>query len=478
MTPGAGRRGADRCRSRWSPSATPPGTAAGMKVCPGADPTDGLFDVTVVGPMSRLELVRHPAAADRRHARRATPRSPCTGPRGWSSPRPASPPTPTASRWPRCPPSPSACPARCGRRHRPGLTPIGSDRRRRTAERRSVGGPAPNVGACPAPLSGTRLPGGGPPIPRWRTSPPSWASPSTRSRSRRARRSTRARASWSARPPAPARPSWASSPIHKALAEGRKAFYTTPIKALSNQKYADLVERYGAGQGRPADRRQRRQRRRARGRDDHRGAAQHALRRLPGDRRARLRGHGRGALPRRPVPRRGLGGGDHPPPAVGHPGLAVGDGQQRRGVRRLAGHRPRRTRRSSSARCARSRCGSTCWSATGCSTCSRCARPRTPASTASTPRALSTRERGASVVDPELVRYVREHERRIDSWHGGGPAASRRATTRTGRATGRRRAPTSSPGWTTPGCCRRSPSSSAATAATPPSTSACWPGCG
>jgi diacylglycerol kinase (ATP) len=30
----------------------------GMKVCPGADPTDGLFDVTVVGPLSRLELVR------------------------------------------------------------------------------------------------------------------------------------------------------------------------------------------------------------------------------------------------------------------------------------------------------------------------------------------------------------------------------------------------------------------------------------
>src|ERR1700710_3322371 len=34
--------------------------------------------------------------------------------------------------------------------------------------------------------------------------------------------------------------------IHKALAEGRKAFYTTPIKALSNQKYHDLVARYGA----------------------------------------------------------------------------------------------------------------------------------------------------------------------------------------------------------------------------------------
>ncbi|MCL8025875.1 DEAD/DEAH box helicase [Nocardioides bruguierae] len=34
--------------------------------------------------------------------------------------------------------------------------------------------------------------------------------------------------------------------IHLALATGRKAFYTTPIKALSNQKYADLVERYGS----------------------------------------------------------------------------------------------------------------------------------------------------------------------------------------------------------------------------------------
>ncbi|QMU73776.1 RNA helicase [Streptacidiphilus sp. P02-A3a] len=33
--------------------------------------------------------------------------------------------------------------------------------------------------------------------------------------------------------------------VHLALAEGRKCFYTTPIKALSNQKYADLVKRYG-----------------------------------------------------------------------------------------------------------------------------------------------------------------------------------------------------------------------------------------
>jgi ATP-dependent RNA helicase HelY len=34
--------------------------------------------------------------------------------------------------------------------------------------------------------------------------------------------------------------------VFLALAQGRKCFYTTPIKALSNQKYADLVRRHGA----------------------------------------------------------------------------------------------------------------------------------------------------------------------------------------------------------------------------------------
>jgi ATP-dependent RNA helicase HelY len=36
--------------------------------------------------------------------------------------------------------------------------------------------------------------------------------------------------------------------VHLALTSGRKAFYTTPIKALSNQKYHDLVARYGPDQ--------------------------------------------------------------------------------------------------------------------------------------------------------------------------------------------------------------------------------------
>src|SRR5215204_4755463 len=35
--------------------------------------------------------------------------------------------------------------------------------------------------------------------------------------------------------------------VADALATGGKAFYTTPIKALSNQKYADLARRHGSG---------------------------------------------------------------------------------------------------------------------------------------------------------------------------------------------------------------------------------------
>src|SRR3970040_231678 len=37
----------------------------------------------------------------------------------------------------------------------------------------------------------------------------------------------------------------AEAAIHLALAKGERAFYTTPIKALSNQKYSDFVNAYG-----------------------------------------------------------------------------------------------------------------------------------------------------------------------------------------------------------------------------------------
>ena len=42
--------------------------------------------------------------------------------------------------------------------------------------------------------------------------------------------------------------------VHLALRTGRKCFYTTPIKALSNQKYADLVAALRRGERGPADR--------------------------------------------------------------------------------------------------------------------------------------------------------------------------------------------------------------------------------
>ncbi len=38
----------------------------------------------------------------------------------------------------------------------------------------------------------------------------------------------------------------AEAAVHRAFERGRRAFYTTPIKALSNQKYGDLVGVYGA----------------------------------------------------------------------------------------------------------------------------------------------------------------------------------------------------------------------------------------
>ena len=138
--------------------------------------------------------------------------------------------------------------------------------------------------------------------------------PSTPSRWRGAAPSRRAAACSSPRPPAPARRSSASSPCtSRCASRGDKAFYTTPMKALSNQKFRELAGRLRRRRGRPADRRHEHQRQRAHRRHDDRGAAQHALRRLSGAARAPLRRDGRGALPRRPLPRRGVGGDHHPP---------------------------------------------------------------------------------------------------------------------------------------------------------------------
>ena len=94
--------------------------------------------------------------------------------------------------------------------------------------------------------------------------------------------------------------------------------------------------------GGPAHRGQQHKRRRAGGGDDHRGAAEHAVHRIGGAGRPRLRRPRRGALPGGLLPRRGLGRSDHPPAGVGTGGGAVRDGEQRRGVRRVAGSGSRR----------------------------------------------------------------------------------------------------------------------------------------
>ena len=130
--------------------------------------------------------------------------------------------------------------------------------------------------------------------------------------------------------------------VHLALETGRKCFYTTPIKALSNQKYHDLVARYGPDQVGLLT-----------GDNSVNGEAPivvmttEVLRNMlyAGSRTLLglgLRRDGRGPLPGRPGARRSLGGGDHPPAGVGGAGLALGHRLERRGVRRVAGHRARR----------------------------------------------------------------------------------------------------------------------------------------
>src|SRR5919202_1510673 len=163
--------------------------------------------------------------------------------------------------------------------------------------------------------------------------------------------------------------------VHKALQEGRKAFYTTPIKALSNQKYSDLCDRYGVMDEVHylADR--------------FRGAVwEEVIIHLPqhvrlvslsatvsnaeefADWLVTVRGDTRVVVSEvRPIPlwQHMLVGGRVFDLFALRPAAQAGEWEP-------------------------------------------------------TPRGLSTRERGRAVVDPELVRYVHEQERRFDSWSGGG----------------------------------------------------------
>jgi ATP-dependent RNA helicase HelY len=206
--------------------------------------------------------------------------------------------------------------------------------------------------------------------------------------------------------------------VHKALAEGRKAFYTTPIKALSNQKYNDLVDRYGEKQ----------------------------VGLLTGDNA--INGDAPVVVMTTEVLRNMLYAGS---PALEGLGYVVMDevhylADRFRGAvwEEVIIHLPQSVTLVSLSATVSNAEEFADWLVT--------VRGHTkvvvsevrpvplwqhmlvagrvfdlfslrPAAHAAEqglePRAQSTRERGASVVDPELVRFVREHERRLDTWGGG-----------------------------------------------------------
>jgi hypothetical protein len=127
----------------------------------------------------------------------------------------------------------------------------------------------------------------------------------------------------------------ADAAIDIALNAGGKTFYTTPIKALSNQKFSDLVarlgtERVGLLTGDTA----------VNGDAPVVVMTTEVLRNMlyvgVGRRSTAARGRARrGPLPAGFVPGPGLGGGHHRPPANGPARLPVGDGVERRRVGRL-----------------------------------------------------------------------------------------------------------------------------------------------
>ena len=268
--------------------------------------------------------------------------------------------------------------------------------------------------------------------------------------------------------------------VFLALQQGRKCFYTTPIKALSNQKYADLVRRHGPGQVGLLT-----------GDSSINSEAPvvvmttevlrnmiYAGSRDPGQ--PRLRGDGRGALPGRPVPRRGLGGGDHRAGRVDPGGRPVGDGEQRRGVRRVAGRGPRRDGRrglrAATGAAVPARAGRPALydlfadvAPTARESAARRQRPRStrrwsrspgtsPATSATTPAGRGAAAAGASARSATAAARTAARRTGRAPTAPGRPAAlaARRRPAGPGRAAGRGRR-----------CCRRSCSSSPGSAATP-----------
>ena len=178
----------------------------GMRVCPDADVTDGLFDVMIVHALSIPAFLRvfpkvfsgthitHPAVEIHRAARVRLEASGIHSQADGEIVR-----RPSHRRRGR---------ARCAARRDP---PDGGARRDRHV-----------AAARPS-------------------SPPSSSSRSTTSRSEACRAVEEGRGVLVAAPTGAGKTVVGEFAVHLALATGRKAFYTTPIKALSNQKYTDLV---------------------------------------------------------------------------------------------------------------------------------------------------------------------------------------------------------------------------------------------
>ncbi|RFU20820.1 DEAD/DEAH box helicase [Geodermatophilus marinus] len=206
--------------------------------------------------------------------------------------------------------------------------------------------------------------------------------------------------------------------VHKALAEGRKAFYTTPIKALSNQKYNDLVERYGTDRvglltGDNA----------VNGNAPVVVMTTEVLRNMLYAESPAIAGLGyvvmdevhyladrfRGAVWEEVI--------IHLPPSVTLVSLSATVSNAEEFADWLV------TVRGDTAVVVSEVRPIPLWQHMLVGTRVFDLFSLRPAAHAAdsedTPRGRSTRDRGASVVDPELVRYVREHERRIEGWDGG-----------------------------------------------------------
>ena len=136
--------------------------------------------------------------------------------------------------------------------------------------------------------------------------------------------------------PARARPWSPPTPCTGPSPRATKAFYTTPLKALSQPEVRRAGRPPRASEVGLLDRRHRDPPPGAGGGDDHRGAAQHAAGRLVAARGPQHGGARRGPLPPGPLPGRGLGGGAGPLPARGRLRLPVGHRRQRQRARGLA----------------------------------------------------------------------------------------------------------------------------------------------